>query len=131
MGCRSTPLPFLSLTPSPLLLPTRLSDALTLPGNKLPVKTNLSEVSQYYLPFTPWDSFKCGKRFAEALVGKEMTIAFRERWQAAAPLLLGEDAACKWGEKKTEVDFSRIFLPAKFLKWVYVSQLVSNAERSC
>lgn len=38
MGCRSTPLPFLSLTPSPLLLPTRLSDALTLPGNKLPVK---------------------------------------------------------------------------------------------
>jgi len=38
MGCRSTPLPFLSLTPSPPLLPTRLSDALILPGNKLPVK---------------------------------------------------------------------------------------------
>lgn len=37
-GCRSTPLPFLSLTPSPPLLPTRLSGALILPGNKLPVK---------------------------------------------------------------------------------------------
>lgn len=37
MGCRSTPLPFFSLTPSPLLLLTRLSGALTLPGNKLPV----------------------------------------------------------------------------------------------
>lgn len=37
MGCRSTPLPFFSLTPSPLLLLTRLSGALTLPGNKPPV----------------------------------------------------------------------------------------------
>lgn len=37
MGHRSTHLPFLSLTPFPPLPPTRLSGALTLPGNKLPV----------------------------------------------------------------------------------------------
>lgn len=37
MGCRGTHLPFLSLTPSPPLPPTRLSGALTLPGNKPPV----------------------------------------------------------------------------------------------
>lgn len=46
MGYRSTPLPFLSPTPFPPLPPTRLSGALTLPGNKLPVSS--SEVSQYY-----------------------------------------------------------------------------------
>ena len=99
MGCRSTPLPFLSLTPSPLLLPTRLSDALTLPGNKLPVKpTCLRCHSIIYL--SHWDLFKCGKWFAEALVGKgrEMMIAFSERrWQAAACSLLGEGAMCKAG----------------------------------
>lgn len=37
-GCRSPHLPFLSLTPFPPLPPTRLSGALTLPGNMLPVK---------------------------------------------------------------------------------------------
>lgn len=37
MASRSTHLPFLSPTPSPPLPPTRLSGALTLPGNKLPV----------------------------------------------------------------------------------------------
>lgn len=38
MGYRSPHLPFLSLTPFPPLPPTRLSGALTLPGNMLPVK---------------------------------------------------------------------------------------------
>lgn len=37
MGGRSSQLPFLSLAPSPPLPPTRLSGALTLPGNELPV----------------------------------------------------------------------------------------------
>lgn len=97
-GCRSTPLPFLSLTPSPLLLPTRLSDALTLPGNKLPVKPTCLRCHSII------SLSHCGicsnVGFAEALVGKgeEMVAAFREQecW-AATCSLLGEDAACKGG----------------------------------
>lgn len=79
MGCRSTPLPFLSLTPSPLLLPTRLSDALTLPGNKLPVKpTCLRCHSIIYLSH---HGICSNVGLAEALVGKgkEMMVAFREQ----------------------------------------------------
>lgn len=112
MGCRSTPLPFLSLTPSPLLLPTRLSDALTLPGNKLPVKPTCLRCHSII------SLSHCGicsnVGLAEALVGKgkEMMTAFREQgWQAATCSLLGEDAACKWGLKK--VDFSRLLHPFK------------------
>lgn len=59
-------------------------------------------MSQYYLPFTLWNLFKCGKRFAEALVGKrkEMMACREWRGQAVACSLFGEDAAYKWKKKK-------------------------------
>lgn len=58
-------------------------------------------MSQYYLPFTLWNLFKCGKWFAKAFHGtrKEIMIAFREqRWPAAACSPFGEDAS---GRKKS------------------------------
>lgn len=128
MGCRSTPLPFLSLTPSPLLLPTRLSDALTLPGNKLPVKpTCLRCHSIIYLSHHRVCS---NVGLAEALVGKgkEMMAAFREQGDGQ-PLAAWGRCSMQVGIKKC--GFFQTLATIQEDGREDASQSVSNAEHSC
>lgn len=131
MGCRSTPLPFLSLTPSPLLLPTRLSDALTLPGNKLPVKpTCLRCHSIIYLSHCGICS-NVGNDLQRLWLGKE------KRWWWLAESGGGRQSLAHClgkmqhisGKKKS--GFFQTFPPCQVPERVYVSQLVSYAEHSC